>query len=287
MSMKNRDFRLSINYWRLKYLTPKFGDREIFLMMRKFLLHNENYKKLTNYVDKLEVKKIAAQFNIETPKTFFTFDHNGKVLSGEIPKDTNLIIKHNNGGGGFYVRKNVDSNTITPAHLASLWKKMNKKASKFWLRNCEPQYRNVKPQMFAEEMIATTPIDHKIHIFDNWGYIIIQDRSLGFTREHTMDLNFNKMPNTDNFDKKFETEPIYNKEAVIKMIDLAKKIQKYLKCYIRVDFYEKNGTPLLGEITFTHNAGYGYKFEGDKKLIALWKKSFNETNKTWLEQNGK
>lgn len=285
--MKNMDAKLKLNYWRLKYLTPKFGDREIFLLMREFLINNQNYRKLEKYVDKQEVKSIVKKWGIDTPKTLFTFNEKGEILSGSIPKDTFVFLKHNNGGGSFYVEKNVDSNTITQEYLASLWKKMNKKASKFWLRNCEPQYRYVKPQMFAEEKIGTDPFDHKIHIFNDWGYIIIQDRSLGYTREYTMDLDFNVMPNTDNFDEKFDTPPAYNKDAAIKMIQLAKVIQKELGCYIRADFYEKDGKPLLGEITFTHNAGYGYKFEGDKKLIKKWKDSFRETNKEWLVPNAK
>lgn len=253
--------------------------------MREFLLNNENYRKLEKYVDKLEVKKVATEFGVSTPKTYFTFDKDGKILTGSIPKDTTLIIKHNNGGGGFYVRKNVDSNTITKEYLAKLWKEIDKKASRFWLRNCEPQYRYIKPQMYAEEKIGTEPLDHKVHIFDDWGYVIIQDRSLGYTREYTIDLNYNQIPNTDNFDKKFEVAPNFNKEVLQKMIEIAKKIQKHIGCYVRVDFYEKDGEPLLGEITFTHNAGYGYKFEGNKDLIKLWKKSFNETNKLWLEKS--
>lgn len=276
------DWRLRVNYLRLKYITPKIGDSEVFLLMRKFLITNGNSDKIAKYVDKLNIKKYAKEWGVETPNVLFTFNEKGEITSGEIPKDKVVFIKHNNGGGSHFVAKNIDSNTITKEYLAKLWKKMDKKALRFWLKNCEPQYRNIKSAMFAEEKVGDKILEYKVNVFNNWGYITVVDFQDKKEREYTIDFEYNRMPNSDNSGKKWIGVPQLDHKFLDTIVELSKKVQKSIGCYVRVDFYDVNSKPLLGEVTFTNNAGFNYKFEGDKNLVKKWKQEYKETNQEWM-----
>ena len=86
------------------------------------------------------------------------------------------------------------------------------------------------------------------------------------------DLNWNKC----NLRRDFTEEEIESPSSYKKMLHYAKILSKEFE-FVRVDFYEEKGKPILGELTFTPAACLSteYTEEGEIKLGNLIKIDFS------------
>jgi hypothetical protein len=184
-----------------------------------------------------------------------------------------LVIKANHGSGwNYFVKNEKDLIWMKIEKLTKRWLK-NKNYGEF---NGEWLYSRIKPQILVEPYIFSennmNPTDYKVWVFNGQPKFIQVDTDRDFDlKESFYDLNWNKMDLC--LGKKRHTDIALEKPKSLNLIlELATKLGKHFD-FVRVDFYEVNGKPYFGEMTFYPNAGYSdiQPLEWDQKLGDFWK----------------
>lgn len=141
---------------------------------------------------------------------------------------------------------------------------------KFGYETSELHYPKIKPVIICEKYIETNagvfPNDYKIYCFDGVPKLVMActDRQ-EHLRINFFDLEWNEL---DIGTKEDRAEVAPDKPTCLKeMIEYAKVLSKPFK-YVRVDFYDFDGRPLFGELTFTpaRCAAWYYSDKGNKEL---------------------
>lgn len=143
----------------------------------------------------------------------------------------------------------------------------------FGKHNLEYHYDKIKPRIILEEYIENAqgllPLDYKIYCFNGVAKLVLvcsereEDLKLDF-----FDLNWNRLDighKKDESVKKIK-KPVCFDEMVKHAEELAKPFP-----FVRVDFYDKDGVPILGELTFTPAANMAsyYNTYGQEYLGSL------------------
>lgn len=124
----------------------------------------------------------------------------------------------------------------------------------------ELHYSYIKPKIVAEKYLKEDGqvglTDYRFYCYNGKAKEVIIDKNSG-TKQHVrcvFDINFNKknVKSTWGDGGAIFNKPIHYDE----MIEIAETIAKDF-VFIRVDFYEIDGTLYLGELTFTPTAGIG------------------------------
>ena len=170
----------------------------------------------------------------------------------------------------FQLKRNLDKNEIL--EKLNRWLKTD-----YSLVAAELHYAKIKPRIICEKYIETDagflPIDYKLFCFHGKVHctMVCTLRSTGH-------------PVMDFYDRSWEIKLLYDEGSLLsnreiarpksyeKMIEVAEKLSKPFP-FVRIDFYDFNGTAILGEMTFTM-AGWAiaaFTDEGQKKLGDLIK----------------
>lgn len=139
-------------------------------------------------------------------------------------------------------------------------KKSAEKLLNKWLKedfgkfNAEPHYDRIKKGIVCEKYLDDgnkVLIDYKIHCFNGSAkFILICSNRLKRDVEYNYyDLNWKEL-NYSNTKRNFFNKPI----SLNKMLEISNIIAKDFP-FIRVDFYEINGEPFIGELTFVPAGG--------------------------------
>lgn len=169
-----------------------------------------------------------------------------------------FVLKCNHGSGYNIIVKdknNIDKNAI----CTRLEKWLNEDYS---LKNyCELHYKNIPHKVFAEKYMEnkgkSALIDYKFSCFNGEPKFcqIMTDRFTNNLHFNYYDLNFKPMTDVSRNDHPANYSILDEKpQKWDLMIKYAKKLSEDFK-YVRVDFYELDGTVYLGELTFTPNGG--------------------------------
>lgn len=136
--------------------------------------------------------------------------------------------------------------------------KLNKWMKFDWGKEAiEPHYSHIKPLIICEKYIEsddettnTLPADIKIHCFFGKPKVIAYYSGRGNDLHGTFyDTSWKKLP-FGTKDGQLVEKPI----CLTKMLEDSKILSADLP-YVRVDFYESNGKPIFGEMTFTPASG--------------------------------
>jgi hypothetical protein len=143
---------------------------------------------------------------------------------------------------------------------------------KFGKKNLEPHYDLIKPRVVVERYIENVtgdlPLDYKIYCFNGTAKLVL----VCSNREYSLkldffDLNWNRLNIGHKEDE--STEPIVKPSCFHEMLAHAEALSKPF-AFVRVDFYDKDGRPIFGELTFTPAANmaiyyndYGLEYLGD------------------------
>lgn len=215
----------------------------------------------TLLADKFEVRKYVQEKGLS------------KYLIGLIGKWTNVedinfsllpksfIFKANNGcGKNSNLKiddvKQVDINRVK--HILNEW--LNEKH--VGVLAAEPQYKNMKPCIIAEELLPNedgqkSPVDYKIWCFNGKAkYIFVcSDRDENGTDIMLYDLNWNPMPEVCVVDSRYRKGEILPKpQNLDEMIKVAEILTESFPC-VRLDLYNIKGQIYFGEMTFTSLGG--------------------------------
>ncbi|MEA9392570.1 ATP-grasp fold amidoligase family protein [Acerihabitans sp. TG2] len=166
-----------------------------------------------------------------------------------------FVIKANHGSGFNLVVPDKSQTTFSQlSTLTRYWTEKN-----FYKINRERHYKAITPCIMVEELLQQdghVPNDIKFHCFNQQGemniFIQVDYDRFGVHRRDVFDTQWNKtdirmgLPNS--------TTPMDKPKNLTEMVALATRLASDFN-YVRVDFYEADGSVYFGELTFTPGAG--------------------------------
>lgn len=239
----------------------------------KFNRMDDNYIRCA---DKFELRNYVTEnypeYSVFFPNLIKVFKKSNDIHLDDLPEK--FVLKCNHGCGFNYIctdKKNVDLK-----HL--------KKTVSRWMRTdyeyvaCEMQYHFMKKIIYVEEFInsftSEVPIDYKFYCFNGNVEIIMVclDRKGDHASEyHYFDKEWLpvELDKNTNLEKSRQIKKPINYE---KMFEIAQNLSKPFE-YVRIDFFDTDTKPIIGEMTFTPSGGIDsdYDYETDKKLGAMIK----------------
>jgi hypothetical protein len=174
-----------------------------------------------------------------------------------------FVLKSTNGSGTVMVVKDKSAlNLIEVKLMLNGWLKQ-----KFGIMTAEPHYFPIRPQIIAEELlindqkdVSSSLIDYKFWCFHGEPYSVwsCSNRKIGgetYVASHDLGWKIYAEHSVfvDHYRKCENNIP--KPKSLEKMIEACKIITKDFP-QVRLDFYEANGEPYFGEMTFTSSGGY-------------------------------
>lgn len=213
--------------------------------------------------DKYRVREYIKACGLEhmLVKLYGKWDRVEDIDWNQLPNQ--FVMKTNHGSGDILICK--DKSKLDISHWTSLYKKLLNK--KFGNNLGEPHYNKISPCIIAEELLdcnkqqikTSSLIDYKIWSFDGKPAFVLvcHDRTAEHCGKSIYDLEWNLRPEYLNEaifpDRKNQT-PIPCPKSFKQMLEAAAILSKGHP-QLRVDFYEVDGKPYFGEMTFTAAAG--------------------------------
>lgn len=221
----------------------------------QWLKLNNRYHDMTCMVDKIAVKqyvaeKIGAEYVIPT---LCVWQHAGDIDFGTLPQQVVIKTNHSGGNTGVSVIKEMAT-----ADKCTIRKKMSVSLqSRIFPNFREWPYKNVKPQVFAEQYIGLNPIDYKFYCFNGVAecVMVCLGRETGQTKFYFFDSAWQLLRINRAGQEAPEGFTIDKPEGMEKMFSLAAKLSEGIP-FARVDFYNQNRQIYFGEITFYPASGF-------------------------------
>lgn len=173
-----------------------------------------------------------------------------------------FVLKSTNGSGTVMVVE--DKNELDYVKVKKTLKSWL--SLKFGIMSAEPHYFSITPQIIAEELLindkksfSTSIVDYKIWCLSGKPHSIFTcyNRKVGkeiYIALHDMYWNFHPedLEYGDHYKRSENGIPI--PQSLDKMVDACRVLAKPFP-QVRIDFYEVNGKPYFGEMTFTSLGG--------------------------------
>lgn len=211
----------------------------------------------TTMVDKYEAKNyisniIGEDYLIPTLGVWERFE---EIDFSNLPNE--FVLKCTHDSGGLIICR--DKNTLD---YDSTRKKINASLrNNYYWSGREWPYKGVKPRIIAEPLIQNDDgsqlLELNVFCFNGEPRIICQchgDRDKGEQRYHDFfDLEGNKYPFQLGYPS--SQAALYDGSALKDIIRISEKMSSN-NPVLRVDFYIRNDTPLIGELTLFHWSGF-------------------------------
>lgn len=263
----------------IKYWYKTLHGRDIDLENPKDFDEKINWLKLysdtslwSRCADKYGVREYVAEHGLShvLNELYGVYDNADEIDFDSLPNS--FVIKTTNGGGGKTVMIVKDKSEID---VIKTRKTLNK-----WLKTpvCylygEYHYSMIKPRLIIEKYLQPLSgeyslMDIKIHCFNGEPYSVLccSDRQFGNSVCYSVyDLNWNLYPSY--ITEKHRTDTVFPKPVSFeRMLEYSRVLSKGIP-FVRVDWYEIDGNPVFGELTFTPSAGFDNTYS-DEFLIEL------------------
>ena len=172
-----------------------------------------------------------------------------------------FVLKWNNGSGQVILVKDKTKLDIeTTKKTLNSWLK-----STYGYEGAQSHYLKIKSCIIAEELIPSSTntgrslIDYKLWCFHGKPsfFLVVYDRFGDDYKLSAYDLEWNNISDRvfNKNNKHYCGEHLEKPNSLDTMIEIAKKLSEDF-IEVRVDFYDVEGKPNFGELTFT--TGYGY-----------------------------
>ncbi len=224
------------------YLEPKTFNEKI-----RWLIYNEKLNIKSYLTDKIKVKTYINEMlgeGICTPiygiwNNFddieFSYLPARFVLKANHAWNTNLIISN---------KEQIKNNRKYIKKITTSWLKMH-----YEEYSLEPQYKHIKPRLFAEKYLPEAHFkqDFQIHCFNGEPYmteVVHEDRTSSF-----YDNDWTILPYTIYK----QSKPVDNTKKPVffeKMLEYSKKLAERFS-YVRIDFAGLKDRPVIFEMSFT------------------------------------
>lgn len=239
-----------------------FNEKLMWLKLRKY-----NYdQKIWKLVDKYQVREYLKSIGVNEdnlPVLLKKYNNVNEINWDELPQKFALKCTH---GCGFNIICEDKDKLDKKITMKKLEKWLN---TKFGYRTAELHYTHQKPCIICEKFIENNnngfPWDYKIYCFNGEPKVILvcTNRESGY-KVHFYDINWEVLKLREDQSLEEISKPV----SFDKMIELSKMVSKDFP-FVRVDFYEQNNKPIIGELTFTPSSctanynDYGDKYLGD------------------------
>lgn len=141
---------------------------------------------------------------------------------------------------------------------------------KFGRKSLEYHYDKIRPRIiiedFIENAVGKLPLDYKIYCFNGKARLIqvCSDREIEL-REDFLDMEWKPL---EIGRRKTSVTPLETPDCLPQMIRYAQTLARPFP-FVRVDFYDKDGSPILGEMTFTPGSNMSVDCYNEKGLEYL------------------
>lgn len=223
-----------------------------------YLAFRTDTSEWSRLADKVAVREYICEcgFGEYVPKLYGTWEKASDVDFELLPNA--FVIKTNNASATNIIVK--DKSVLD---LCATRKQLDKWLKwKYGLETCQPHYSRIKPMILAEELLVDDETTKQGKLLIDYKFYCVNGKPL-----YVMVLTDRK-PNTHDFkvgifDMDWNLHPEYLSkvhESVDKNIKCPASFTTMLKMscslsakfvFCRVDFYEINGKPMFGEMTFT------------------------------------
>lgn len=174
-----------------------------------------------------------------------------------------FVMKTNHGSGDALIC--TDKSQLDIKHWTQYFSRLLKE--KFGTQMGEPHYNKIKPCIIAEQLMDCTKqkiessslVDYKVWTFDGKpAYVwVCYNRTKESCEVAVYDLNWNFHPEYSHSEPHYvlTDKPLPRPVSLDKMLDAVSVLSKGFPV-VRMDFYEVDGKPYFGEMTFTPAAGF-------------------------------
>ncbi len=213
--------------------------------------------RMRSYVDKKGYREYL-------PKCYGFWEDPDDIDFSKLPEQ--FVLKANNGCATvMIVRDKSKLNEVKVKRQMKGWLKR-----KFGYMGAQKHYLSIKPGILAEELLTQTKelnkvspdsmVDFKIWCINGEpeSVLVVYDRNNEHYKLALYDINWKAIPESlnENWCNLQKSTPTLQKPKHLdEMIRIATTLSKDFK-EVRVDFYESDDKPIIGELTFT--TGYGY-----------------------------
>lgn len=209
------------------------------------------------YAMKLWVKDLLGTDEYNVPVIFHTPDW--RNITPQTINQFPCIVKPNHSSHDFIILRSADDVD---------WKQLRRRC-RFWLKrdyateSQEWQYRDIPRQIVVEKLLETKtgkiPNDYKLNYLNgDLEFVYVSYDREGTNARCIFDRNWEVIPcYWGNTQKEYIPCPVSIPAplSLEKMKKIGEKIAKFFK-YVRVDYYDVDGTLYIGEITLHHGGGY-------------------------------
>lgn len=234
---------------------------ETFNQKIQWLKLHDRKAEYASMVDKAAAKDYVAGIigSSHIVPTIGIYDRAKDIPWDELPRQ--FVLKCTHDSGGLVICRDKDS---LDKNLAE--KKLRKGLrTRFYYRQREWAYKNVKPRIICEELLQDVRqkeslVDYKFFCFGGKAEFMyvssgLEDHTkarISFTDLEGRPLEFHRRDYTP-----FEAGEIPVPSTLPEMVGIAEKIARSIgNPFVRIDLYEVNGKVYFSEITFYPNSGF-------------------------------
>jgi hypothetical protein len=217
--------------------------------------YSDTVQRWPDLADKYKVREYITQCGLDYLLNDLYAKYNS-VEEIDISKLPNsFAIKMNNGCGDNLIVR--DKSNIRNKELKKYFGKKLKQ--KYGVFSAEPHYLKIHPCIIVEKLLENTSlvspslIDYKFQCFNGKvKYVLVCSNRKGSHCDlSSYDLDWNFRPDCLPLLPGIIPKP----QSLSLMIDACKILSKDIP-FVRIDFYEVEGKPVFGEMTFTPGAGF-------------------------------
>ncbi len=221
----------------------------------QWLKLNEHFDEYTTWCDKIECKSLAKSFVGEEHiiPTIGVWDRFEDIDFSKLPDK--FVLKCNHDSGGIVICRDK-----TKFDYKAAEKKLKSCLKRdYYLNGREWPYKNIKRKILAEPYIESEEgrnelTDYKLMVFN--GKVrcsfTCTDRYSGGLKVTFFDNAWNMLP----FDRKYPRSRVMieKPQSYEWMVEVSERIASKWR-FARIDFFEVDGMPYLGEVTFYPGSG--------------------------------
>ena len=247
---------LKAYYFNLFGKRLNLNDPKTFNEKLQWLKLHDRRPEYTTMVDKYSAKKFAAKVggSLHIIPTLGVWNHFDEIDFDSLPQK--FVLKCTHDSGGVIICK--DKKTLDKAAAKKKIEKCLKR--NFYLSGREWPYENVPRRIIAEEYMEGLDngdlMDYKLMVFNGKVKATFvcshrfSDSGLNIT---IFDQNWGRIP----CQRHYPPNPtgIEKPKSYNQMVEYAEKLAENIP-FLRVDFYEIDGNPYFGELTFYPGSGF-------------------------------
>lgn len=239
--------------------------------MNWYKLHG-HHPLMVRCADKVEVRQYVIEKGLQNylNEVYAVYDSVNSIHPENLPQQ--FVIKAAHGTHMQYVVRDKDA--FDWFHSKIIMRTWLRQDISWW--GGEWVYKDIPHRLIVEKYLEDRSgelKDYKIFCFNGTPRFIQVDtgRFSGRHVRNFYDMNWNFLPITDDVGSD-STLNVQRPESFEIMEEIAKKLSEPFQ-FVRVDLYEVDGKPIVGELTFFHNGGVSRMEpeEWEYKIGAFWK----------------